>query len=168
MIPNILSLSRIPLALLFLLSNPIVRLFAVLLAWITDILDGFLARRQGTTKLGTIIDPISDKFFALFSLSILFFEGSLDLLTLALLFSRDISLILFVGYLLLTRSFRQRRIQSFISGKIATGLQFITLIYIIVGIALPAWVQPGLLLIGISSLIELIYLHRRRLHHPIG
>ncbi len=30
---------------------------------ITDYLDGFLARRQGTTRLGKLLDPIADKIF---------------------------------------------------------------------------------------------------------
>ena len=61
---NTLSLLRAPLALLFLVEKPYLRLIAILLAMLTDSFDGYLARRSSSvTQLGTILDPAMDKFF---------------------------------------------------------------------------------------------------------
>lgn len=69
---NLMSLARIPLAFLVLhflsQDGSTAMLIAVLLlivAGITDALDGFLARRSGNvTALGIALDPLADKIFA--------------------------------------------------------------------------------------------------------
>src|ERR1700722_11169840 len=54
-IPNFLSLMRFPLALVFLQENRLYRIIAIILALITDGLDGFIARRYKTAnRLGTL------------------------------------------------------------------------------------------------------------------
>lgn len=71
-LPNLLSLSRIPLGLAtgyFLWRDDgrstLIAAVLVTLAGITDGLDGYLARRRGQiTQLGIALDPIADKFFA--------------------------------------------------------------------------------------------------------
>jgi len=48
----------------------------VLLAWLTDFLDGATARnRHQVTRLGTMLDPIADKLLALTALAILLYRG---------------------------------------------------------------------------------------------
>lgn len=66
--PNILSLMRLPLALLFpMVVGNAVSAFAVLCAaGLTDVFDGWLARRNGqVTAVGAIVDPVADKVFAI-------------------------------------------------------------------------------------------------------
>ena len=68
-IPNILSISRICLVPIFIvayfLDGDGAKTYAIsiyALASITDVLDGFLARRYGaSTKLGKFLDPLGDK-----------------------------------------------------------------------------------------------------------
>ena len=66
-IPNILSVTRIFLvfvfvAVLFGLDSPLAAIAVFLAAGITDVLDGYLARRNGwITNLGKLLDPIADK-----------------------------------------------------------------------------------------------------------
>ncbi len=81
-LPNILSLTRIVLAFVFaiLLFNsykiPAAGIF--LLAVITDVLDGYLARKYNqVTTLGKILDPAADRLLALLAFLILYLNHSL-------------------------------------------------------------------------------------------
>ena len=78
-VPNLLSLSRIAVAplLIWLLTDPgkgasLAAALAFLLACISDLLDGYLARRHGlTTRLGKFLDPLADKVLVISALVML-------------------------------------------------------------------------------------------------
>ena len=74
-IPNILSFSRIPLSLslLFIAEKPALFLFAYLVTGLTDVLDGFLARRyHWESKFGAKLDGTADILFMLSMLAVIF------------------------------------------------------------------------------------------------
>ena len=60
---DLLSAARIPLAVAFPLASDRWRMVILALAAGTDLLDGPLARRYGSSPLGSLIDPVADKLF---------------------------------------------------------------------------------------------------------
>lgn len=128
-ISNSLSFLRAPLAFLFLQANPTLRLLSVVLAMLTDCIDGYLARRtQSTSKFGAILDPAMDKFFVYFVLASLCIEGRIELWEAALMLSRDAFLGLYGFLMLLTNRWKTIVFRAIRWGKITTALQFVTLI----------------------------------------
>ena len=60
---DLLSGARIPLAVAFPLAPDRWRMVILATAAATDLLDGVLARRFGSSALGTLLDPVADKLF---------------------------------------------------------------------------------------------------------
>ena len=75
-LPNLISLSRLGLAAAFVvLKGTNARLLVIAAAGATDFLDGYLARRGGSTsKWGALIDPIADRFFVFTAVCALLFD----------------------------------------------------------------------------------------------
>ena len=91
-IPNLLSFARIPLAAAFVAVHGTgARLALIVAASVTDLLDGWLARRGGTTRFGALLDPIADKTFILFALSAFLFAGTLGTADYFVILSRDLA-----------------------------------------------------------------------------
>ena len=121
-LPNLISLSRIilgPLILIILAtgtSKSIVVASAVLvIAGLTDALDGYLARKRGQiTRLGIVLDPVADKIFALFLLVSLVLFRDLPYWLAAVILGRDL-IILTGGVILSHRA--EIALPSNITGK---------------------------------------------------
>jgi len=155
-LPNCISLVRLPLALLFLHQNTAFRCLIIVLAGLSDFFDGYIARKyQLKTRLGTALDPIMDKFFVIFVLSILYKEYYIDLIDIPIMISRDIAVLLFGGYLAMTGNLHAYKFRSIWSGKISTTLQFAVLMVIILQIPIPTFVWGTFILLGICALFEL-------------
>lgn len=138
-IPNLLSLARLallPLVFADLVSGRLVRAL-VLLAIIaaTDWLDGYLARRLNqVSKLGVLLDPISDR--ALFVVVGVAFvvAGLLPLWALVLLLARDLAVIV-VGGVVVARG-RTSPPAVTRTGKAATfGLMVALLVFLLAAVA---------------------------------
>jgi len=155
--PNALSLLRGPLALLFLFDNQIARFIAVLLALISDSIDGFLARRFGSSsRLGAFLDPVMDKFFVYFTMLILISESKLFLWQACLMISRDFFLCLFGIYISLTGAWKTHQLRSIVTGKISTALQFAALFAFSLGFVLPTFYYFLFALLGVFVFLELL------------
>lgn len=153
---NSLSFLRAPLAFLFLIENTTFRIVAILLAMLTDSIDGYLARkRQAVTRFGAILDPAMDKFFVLFALSVLFTEGKLELWQGCAMISRDFFLCLFGLYLSLSGYWESYRFTAIRWGKVTTALQFIVLIGLTLGVTFPSAFYCVFILFGMLAFIEL-------------
>lgn len=113
-LPTALSLCRLPLAALLFFDSSTVRVLSVVGSGITDVADGYIARKYGAvTRYGTYIDPITDKLFVFTALAIFYSEGKIDALALAVFLLRDISLVLFTVLLVVTNEWKDYEVKSF-------------------------------------------------------
>lgn len=161
-LPNLLSILRLPLAFLFLQSNPYLRVLVVIAAMLTDFLDGFLARKYNLrSRVGTTLDPMTDKFFVIFVLGILYQEGQIALWEAASMLCRDLAVMLFGLYLVLVREWDDYQFRAIWCGKIATTLQF----FVLIALALHYPVYQGIYLLfivlGAMALFELYFTERK-------
>lgn len=160
--PNILSLMRGPLALFFLQEDPFWRTLAILLAMATDFLDGYISRyyRQ-TSWLGTLLDPIMDKFFVLFVMLVLLSEQRLSEIEAAAMFCRDMSVFLFGFYLFFKSSLLSYKYRAIWCGKITTSLQFLVLLGLTNHMNFPPQVYGLFIILGLLALVELYFFESR-------
>lgn len=155
-ISNGLSFLRAPLAFLFLVENTSFRIAAILLAMITDSIDGYLARRRSAvTPFGTILDPAMDKFFVFFVLRVLMVEGKIEMWQSLSMISRDFFLCIFGIYLSLSGLWKIYECKAIRWGKATTALQFLALISLTLQISLPAYFYFIFILFGLLAFIEL-------------
>ena len=161
---NVLSFLRAPLAFLFLLDSPFLRFAAIFLAMLTDIFDGFLARRYGwSSQFGAILDPAMDKFFVFFALGVFLFEGTLQPWEACAMISRDFSLCLFGVYLSLSGRWHTYECKAIRWGKATTALQFFVLIALTFNVIIPIYVFWLFILFGLLAFMELCQIKNQAL-----
>lgn len=155
-LPNVLTLLRLPLALLFLKQNITTRLLSIILAMISDGLDGFIARRfRLSSALGTLLDPIMDRFFVFFVIGVLLQEGTLTFWQVGTMLCRDIAVLLFGLYLVFNGKLTSYRFRAIWCGKVTTFFQFVVFIFLTLGFKIPYWVFAIFVFLGIMALVEL-------------
>jgi CDP-diacylglycerol--glycerol-3-phosphate 3-phosphatidyltransferase len=155
----ILTLSRGPLALFFLSDSIFLRITSVICAMLTDSIDGWLARKlKSTSRLGAILDPIMDKFFVYFVITILMLEAKISPVCSLALVSRDLSLMIFSIYLAFTKQFNIKQLKSILLGKISTALQFATIIALSCGTHLSPLFYISFVILATLALAELFWL----------
>lgn len=160
--PNSLSFMRAPLALLFIIENTTLRLVIIILAMLSDCIDGYLARRYHfTSRFGAILDPMMDKFFVYVTLSVLLFEGQIASWQAATMLSRDFFLFLFLSYLGITGAWRNLEVKAIRWGKVTTAAQFIVLIALVLKIPFPPELYYLFILFGCFAFIELLLFKKR-------
>lgn len=146
-LPNLVSTSRFALALGFVANDAAtVRLALIGIASVTDVLDGWLARRtQLVTRFGAMLDPIADRFFVLGVVVAYIAGGQLTPLQAALIMLRDVMSV--IGFIVARTvswlrdiPFRARPI-----GKVVTAAQLFTFFAVLL---LPAWVATCAWIVG--------------------
>lgn len=154
---NSLSFIRAPLAFLFLQENPTLRILAIVLAMLTDSIDGYVARRnKSVTRFGAILDPVTDKFFCFFALTVLSLEGKMALWELGAMLSRDFFLCLYTFLMMFKGRWKSIIVfQSVRWGKITTALQFIVLIGLVLDVTFPWYVYASFVGMGALAFLEL-------------
>jgi len=151
-IPSVLSALRLVIALIFPAVPESYWLGLVVLAGVSDVVDGWLARKwQVICWQGALIDAVADKFFVLIVLVVFTSSGKFALYWIPLILARDLLVAATAGYLAakgLWAEFKNTRSRP--AGKIATGGQ---LVLFLVVLALPAHTSTALILASCCSLI---------------
>lgn len=149
-LPNVISSSRVLLAAGFALVTDVdKRLGLVGIAAVTDVLDGWLARRaKWTTRLGALIDPMADRIFAVVAVLTFIETGALSFWAALVMLSRDIMTA--IGFIVArTVSWlRPVHLRARRAGKLVTMLQFIAFVVLLLA---PQRIQPMLWLVGLAS-----------------
>lgn len=133
-IPNILSVLRLLMAfvfaVLFISDRYIVALCVFVLAGITDVADGILARKNNwITDAGKILDPVADKLMQFTALVCLSIREYIPAWLLVMIFVKEA--IMGVGSLVFYRKFRQIGVSKYY-GKAYTVLFYIAVAMLIV------------------------------------
>jgi cardiolipin synthase (CMP-forming) len=137
-VPGLLTLSRLGFAAVFpfIVNNPAVALAVLLLSAASDMLDGWYARHfKRCSVTGAVLDPITDKVFAMSVVGSLILVGKLHLGLAILLFVRELAELPLTIWLALDRRGRQMRpeeLHSNLLGKATTGIQFLALVALVV------------------------------------
>lgn len=160
---NSLSFLRAPLAFLFLVENTTLRIIAILLAMITDSIDGYIARKyRNTSQFGAILDPAMDKFFVFFALGVILMEGRLEIWQVCAMLSRDFFLCIFGLYLSLAGRWNEYQCKAIRWGKVTTALQFFVLIALTFGYQVSDYIFGLFVIFGILAFIELCTIKKQK------
>lgn len=155
-VPNLISALRLPLALVFLKQDVLYRSIALILAMMTDGLDGFLARRyKQSSAFGTVLDPIMDRFFVFFLIGIFMNEGAIGVWEASTMICRDFSVILFGLYLVFTGKLSSYKFRAIWCGKVTTFFQFLVFLGLTLGFTFPPAIYLLFVVLGCLALIEL-------------
>lgn len=164
--PNVLSALRLPLALLFPFASkgrgP--ALLVLCAAGLTDVLDGWAARRNGQiTATGAVLDPIADKAFAFSVVASLLARRKLPGWGIPALLAREILEGPLLVWGLFSREHETREVaevRSNVPGKVATVAQFAA---VLAAIEAPRLLPPALAVAAVAGTLAGLGYWRREL-----
>ena len=164
-LPNIITLARLPLAVLFVFADTVAERLTILgIASASDFIDGWLARRFGrTTRSGALLDPIADKTFVLAALTAFVPTDALSTGAYFVILSRDFATA--IGFLVAWRlpGLDPHDFKARLPGKVVTVLQLTAILALTIEPRAMRWLVPT---IGVASAISIIdytlVLHRTR------
>ena len=167
-IPNILTCLRLVMVVFFVLffikGNYDVCLYVYIAAFVTDVLDGFLARRfNWVSNFGKLVDPFADKAMLVAALICLCTVGSFPIYLLIIIAVKEILMVL-GGMILLKK--KKVTVYADIWGKLATGLFFASITLSLVKLAysslIPQWLLTALYIaaicVSVFSLFHYAYM----------
>jgi len=154
-LPNSISLSRLVLALAFvLIPGRWERVAIILLAGATDFFDGWIARHEKEeTTTGALIDPLADRVFVFVAISTYHVQGILTTGEYFIFLSRDIATA--VGFVVakIVPGLRPAVFRARMLGKIVTVMQLITLVAVLV---YPQYTLVLVLAVGVVSVASIV------------
>ena len=172
-IPNLLSIFRIiliiPVGYLLIYqfekSNTIV-IFLLLLMYVTDLSDGYIARRLNqVTDFGKIIDPLADKISVVIIALIIYFKGLIPTWFLLIVILRDLLILSFGIYLKIKNKIT---LMSNYPGKLAVFSIGLILLFSIINSELLLKINSFLYYISTTLILFSSYLYLIRFFKIIG
>ncbi len=155
-VPNVISSSRVVLAVAFVLSNDTpTRIVLVAVAALTDFLDGLVARLSNQrSAVGALLDPIADRLFVLAAVSAYLLKGLLGTGQYFIFISRDIATA--IGFIVarIIPWLRPVTFRARLLGKAVTVLQLATLIAVLVKPSVIAWLIIGIAVLSAMSIFD--------------
>jgi phosphatidylglycerophosphate synthase len=154
-VPNVISLSRMALAVAFVVVEDVrARVILVLAAALTDFLDGFVARVANLrSTTGALIDPIADRIFVLGAVSAYLFDGLLGTGQYFIFISRDLATA--VGFIV-ARIIPWLRPVAFRARLLGKGVTVLQLAALVAVLTYPS-ATPGLIIaIGLLSAMSIV------------
>lgn len=155
-LPNLVSTSRFALALGFVAADAAaVRLALIGVASLTDVLDGWLARRtKVVSRFGALLDPVADRFFVLGVVVSYLAGGQFTPLQAALVLFRDVMSV--IGFFVARNVSWLRAIpfRARVLGKLVTGAQLLTFLIVLLLPQLTAtmvWIVAAL---GLAATVD--------------
>ncbi|MDQ3673667.1 MAG: CDP-alcohol phosphatidyltransferase family protein [Gemmatimonadota bacterium] len=154
-LPNSISLSRLVLALGFvLIPGTWERVAIIVIAGFTDFIDGWIARyEKEESETGALIDPLADRIFVFVAISAYLVEGRLSAAQYFIFLSRDIATA--VGFLVakLIPGLRPAVFRARMLGKIVTVLQLIALVAVLI---VPGYTMLLVIAIGVVAAASIV------------
>jgi cardiolipin synthase len=132
-VPNILTMFRFVLIpvyfMVFFSDEPYsmqIALCVLVLAGLTDILDGYLARKyKWVTELGTMLDPLADKLMMLAAIVSFVIDNRVSWIAAGLFILRDMGMILSSAFFV---SRGKKTVPATVWGKVTTVLYYMALV----------------------------------------
>ena len=158
-IPNSLTVFRIMLIPAFIMvleyGRNDIALGVIILASLTDALDGFIARATDQkTELGTFLDPLADKFMLITSFVLFAYYGWVPEWLTIIIISRDVVVV--TGWILLYVVRRSLKVEVSTLGKTAIFLQFTTVFYVLVNINFGIAPEAKIFLVLLTAVITVV------------
>lgn len=136
--------------------------FILLLAGLTDVLDGYIARSRGlVTELGSMLDPLADKLMLITVFLSFLFSGMIPWTAACAMFIRDAGMIAGSVYVHLQG---KKTVPANAMGKLTTVLVYIVVLCIVFEV--PYALQALWAVIGFSFLTSGMYIRKFRAMNP--
>ena len=137
-IPNFLTICRIliifPTLWLLYFNQYRDALILIVIAGLSDALDGYLARAfDWKSRLGSILDPVADKFLIASSFLVLTLQGVVPVWVTVIVLGRD--LVIFAGAVSYRILYKRLEIAPSILSKLNTAFQIFAVIYLVLSLS---------------------------------
>lgn len=157
-LPNVLTILRFLLIPLFILAffsslkyNYLIAISIFLLSGLTDVLDGFIARRYNMiTEFGKLFDPLADKLMILSVLWCLAYKGYIPFIIFYIVLFKELFMI--VGSIVLYGKIKIV-VSANIYGKIATVLFYIAIVSLLLNMKVSMYILITAVVFAIFALI---------------
>ena len=137
-IPNFLTICRIliifPTLWLLYFNQYRDALILIVIAGLSDALDGYLAKAfDWKSRLGSILDPVADKFLIASSFLVLTLQGVVPVWVTVIVLGRD--LVIFAGAISYRILYKRLEIAPSILSKLNTAFQIFAVIYLVLSLS---------------------------------